>query len=171
MYLKHVAILFMTIASANLYAVDDLDLEPSNLSVGKVKQSASDDQIVTVVGKFVSRIYGDKYKFTGQDGASICVEVENDDGGVLINNRHTYFDIGRFANRIVRITGKVDREHFTLKKGCEKLKIDVEHIDLADYRPSQDVRSGKSQPGPAAGPFNAELLASRTVNWHFLLPC
>ncbi len=145
---KHSAIFLMAIAGTNLYAVDDLDLEPSNLSVGKVKQSAHDDQIVSVMGKFVRRIYGDHYKFTGQDGASICVEVDNDDGGVLINNRHTYFDLGRYANRTVRITGQVDREYLTFEKGCEKIKIDVEHIDFADSRPSQGERPVQGQPDP-----------------------
>ncbi|PHV13517.1 hypothetical protein CSQ89_00340 [Chitinimonas sp. BJB300] len=147
---KYSAVLLMALFGSNLYAMDDLDLEPSNLTVGKVKRSASDDQIVSVVGKFVRRIYGDHYKFTGNDGVSICVEVDNDDGGVLINNRHMYFDLGRYANRTVRITGQVDREYLTLEKGCEKIKIDVEHIDFADNRPVQGGRPTQGQPDAAA---------------------
>ena len=53
--------------------------EPTNpVTVQWVKESAKDDDFVTLRGRFVAFLRGDKYEFVDEDGVKIVAELDKD---------------------------------------------------------------------------------------------
>ena len=128
-------------------ALDEFDVPVSKRTVDAVKEKASDDEHVTLVGYIERNLYDDNYLFKDNTGR-ICLEIDHDDH-ITINGKNKVFSPEVFSTVIdkkIRVSGKFDKE-FTFQKGCKKQKIDVYSIEIirANSAPAPEANAKAAQ--------------------------